>query len=385
MALFKSINISDKQWLIRHWFFIGVLALSWFQVLLFPGEIGYQFHPLLLALAASIYTSVKLIQPLRWYENVSAGVLLLLWDLAFCAILIFLSGEIHSPFILYSLTPVLTAAILLTRIHTLVITLITFGYIFASFLVHPTASLITLGEINNLVVLLLAIALTAALPYFMNVKDSQNMKLNAVLSERQKLAREIHDSLCQSVYGLRWQIQTLRSGTMPIDKASADEKISALLDQIEADARNLISTLRGFKSGCSLVSELKAYLNRFEEESGITYVVEEEGQIDDIDDIIKGEVLHICEEALRNTIKHSKCHHIVLKIANSSRNLRISVSDNGCGFASTQYLEGRGLMVMRERAESVGGHLEIWSNRGNGTEIKLEVPRRCPSGALLTS
>ncbi|MDD4859850.1 MAG: ATP-binding protein [Dehalococcoidales bacterium] len=376
----------DKRLLIRHWFYIGILALVWVQILMFPNGPEYRIPSVLLGIGASMYTSFKMVQPLRWHESIVSNVILFSLDLSVCAALVMFSGGIHSPFILYTLAPVVTAAILLARIYTFVITFLTFSYVLTAFFIFSTTGVPdTLAEFNDFAIYLLTLSLAAVLPYFMNMKDRQNIKVKAVLSERQQLAREIHDNLCQTIYGLRWQIQMLRNGMVPIDQTQVDDKIDNLVEEAETDARNLISSLRSFKSGCSLVSELRACLSKCQREHGIKYELNLHGQEQNVDDLVKSEVLYICQEALRNATKHSRCQHIVLDLSVSNNYLEVTMSDDGCGFDKTKYAEGRGLMVMKERAESVGGRLEMKSTFGSGTEIKLEVPRRCPSELVLVS
>jgi len=278
-----------------------------------------------------------------------------------------------------------TSAILLSRLYTLIITVTTFGYVLAASFVHSTGPANTLGDLNDFVIYLLTITLAGILPYLMNVKNRQLITVKAILSERQHLAREIHDNLCQTIYGLRWQLQMMRNGMVEPDQSLDANRIDKLLEQAETDARNLINSLRIHKLGGSLVEELKSYLSKCESEYGITCELKERGPNQDIDELIQSEVLLICEEALRNSIKHSRCHHVVLELINSNNQLKVTVSDDGIGFEKSGHAEGRGLCVMKERAESVGGHLEVQRSPGHNTKVRLEVPRRCPSELILLS
>jgi len=374
----EAFNPMGTLWLIRHWFYLGILGFAWIQILMFPPEPRPLTRLIILGFGATLYSCFKVMHPLRWHEFRVLNVVLFSVDLSVCSGLVILSGGIHSPFILYTLAPVVTAAILLQRKYTFTIATVTYSYVVAAIFINlAPGSHATLAELNEHATYMLALGLTAVLPYLMNVREGQTLRLKAVLSERQRLAREIHDSLCQTIYGLRWQIQMLRSGMIQADQSLVDDEIESLLLKAEGDARNLIGSLRSFKSGCSLASELKSYLGRYEEEGGISYDLEEEGQNCDLDDLIKSEVLHICEEAVRNAVKHSGCRHIDVRLSSSNGYLKVILSDDGCGFESTGYVEGRGLMVMKERAESVGGRLNVRSFPPLGTEIQLEVPKKC--------
>ncbi len=166
---------------------------------------------------------------------------------------------------------------------------------------------------------------------------------------------------------------------LPPDEALRDGKLDALVEKADTDARELISSLRSFRPGCTLVSELRSFLSKCEAECGVSYEITEQGQSRDIDDLVKSEVLRVCEEAFRNATRHSGCHHIEVRLVNSNSHLTVAVSDDGRGFEPDTRGVGRGLTVMRERTESVGGRFRLSSHPGGGTEIRLEVPRRCPS------
>ncbi len=259
----------DKRLLIRHWFYIIILALVWAQILVFPSEPEYLVWPVLLGIGASVYTSFKMIQPLRWHESVVSNVILFSLDLCVCAALVILSGGIHSPFILYTLAPVVTSAIMLTRLYTLIITIATTGYVLAASFVNAAGPTTTLGDLNDFVIYLLAVSLAGILPYIMNMKNKQFIIVKAILSERQQLAREIHDNLCQTIYSLRWQLQMLRDGLSQSDHQLVNDRIDKLLEEAETDARNLISSLRSHKLGGSLVDELKTRPGGFKSLPGI--------------------------------------------------------------------------------------------------------------------
>ncbi len=380
----KTRGTVNKQWLLRHWYYIGVLAVSWIQILLFPSEPRYIVSPVLLGIIAGIYTSFKMALPLRWYDSRVVNLILFIFDLGVCASLVVLSGGLHGPFILYSLGPVITAAILFGRVYTSIAAILTFIYVVAAFFIRPD-NLDIFEKFNDFGMFFLALSLAAILPYLMNVRDRQRIKVKAMLVERRHLAREIHDGLCQTIYGLRWQIQMLRNGISEIDSTDANRKIDKLIDDAETDARDLINSLRSFKTGGSLVSALKSQLAKFEEESGIGFILKQNINEKNVDDMVKSEVLLICEEALRNAAKHSNCNQLIVEIISSDNRLLVTIADDGCGFENSELKEGRGLMVMKERAELVGGQLDISSNAGTGTRIRLEMPEKCPSELLLSS
>ncbi len=337
--------------------------------------------PLILGAVASVYTAFKLIQPPRWHSRTAANIALFSADLSVSAFLVMLSGSIHSPFALFTLAPVLSAAILLERVYSFAIAGVTGAYMGAALALnarsHPGVI-----PVNEFAVYLAALSLTSILPYLMNDKDRQKMKLNAMLSERQRLAREIHDNLCQTIYALRWHVQMMGNGTAGNDRTIAQARLEKLAEQAEVDARSLISLLQTPSSDVSIKAALGAFLNEYEGQHSIQFDVDEDEQCNELDDTVRSEVLHICKEALRNSIKHSGCRQILVRITGSTDRFLATLADDGLGFDDTGRSDGWGLKIMKERAESVGGRLEVETRPGFGTEIRLEVPWKCPSDIL---
>jgi signal transduction histidine kinase len=87
-------------------------------------------------------------------------------------------------------------------------------------------------------------------------------------------------------------------------------------------------------------------------------------------------LFRIAQESLRNAVKHSQATHVRVIVHRSTDAIRLSVVDDGCGFdmRSATFAEGLGFVGMRERLRSVGGDLEISSQRGQGTRIEVTIP-----------
>jgi signal transduction histidine kinase len=152
-----------------------------------------------------------------------------------------------------------------------------------------------------------------------------------------------------------------------------------LLTQVSKEGRN---TLLALRTAASSESDLEEALSRLRGEfslpANIDYRVITEGEAELLRPLIRDEVYLIVREALINAFRHSKATAIEVKVNYVSRNLRVSVRDNGCGIDEELLKSGReghwGLANMRERAERIGGRLKISSRTNAGTVVRLWIP-----------
>jgi two-component system nitrate/nitrite sensor histidine kinase NarX len=213
----------------------------------------------------------------------------------------------------------------------------------------------------------------------------ENMRLRAlereaaVAQERALLARELHDSIAQSLAFLNIQAQLMR-------KAMADgdhERMSQALAEVElglreshGDVRELLVHFRTRTNAQDMEQALQATLRKFEHQSGLsaTLSVHDEGLPLAPDAQIQA--LHIVQEALSNVRKHARATHVQVDVWKHPA-WRIEVHDDGQGFdagSARPDAEGHvGLRIMRERAERLGARLQLVSAPGRGTTIRLEL------------
>jgi ligand-binding sensor domain-containing protein/signal transduction histidine kinase len=206
------------------------------------------------------------------------------------------------------------------------------------------------------------------------------------LSERTRIARELHDTLLQSFQGLILHFQTARD-LLPKDPLEAGKNLDTALesaDQAMVEGRNAIYDIRGSTlvdddlahTITSLGNELGA--NRVGGNSP-NFSVVEEGTAKPLDPIFRDDVYHIVREALRNSFKHSEAQNIEAEITYGKRLLRVRIRDDGKGIDRKVLEEGEraghwGLPGMRERAKRISGQLAVWSEPGVGTEVELNLP-----------
>ena len=201
------------------------------------------------------------------------------------------------------------------------------------------------------------------------------------LEERERIARDLHDTLLQSVQGLILKFHAV-SKQIPADTAAYDalEKTLDHADQVLAEGRDSIRNLR-VDSGS--LSDLPAAFRSVAEETSqgrdAIFKMVVEGHARDLHPLVLEECYCIGREAIINALTHSKGQYVEAEIAYDSRQFRLRVRDDGRGI-EPKILEagGRsghwGLQGMHERAQKIGGQLKFWSRPETGTEVELTVP-----------
>ena len=200
----------------------------------------------------------------------------------------------------------------------------------------------------------------------------------AALQERQRLARELHDSVSQALYGMSLGAHTAREALESSDPEQALASIDYVLALAEAglaEMRALIFELRPE----SLETEgLVAALTRHVAVLRARYKLAVEADLADEPDLSlerKQALYRIAQEALHNIVKHARASTVVLRLARQEREILLEVRDNGKGFDPTGPFPGHlGLRSMRERATKMGGTLTIESAPRQGTCLGVRVP-----------
>ena len=218
------------------------------------------------------------------------------------------------------------------------------------------------------------------------VRHEFNVSLEARVSERTRIARDLHDTLLQSFNALLLRLQAAADlfATRPDEAkrtldSTIDQTSQALIEGREAVQR-LRSTSLGSNDLVSALGSLgKALAADGSNGNTPAYHLEVEGTPRDLHPITRDEVYQIAGEALRNAFRHARARNLEVDIHYDARQLRLRIQDDGRGIdpqlLRTDGLSGHyGLRGMRERAQSLGGELTIWSEVNSGTEIDLTVP-----------
>ena len=198
----------------------------------------------------------------------------------------------------------------------------------------------------------------------------------ATLEERNRIAREIHDTFAQSFMGVLMQIEAVDQLRVSKQYQRMDthlQNAAAIARSGLAEARRSVKALRPseLESG-SLIDAVKLVGRLAEQQSGASVVV----QWDDtaiFQPAHSAEILRIVQEAITNAIRHAHATLITVSCRNDRANALLSILDNGVGFKPERKNEGFGLVGMRERAAKIGGELRINSGP-DGSSIYLTIP-----------
>ncbi len=204
-------------------------------------------------------------------------------------------------------------------------------------------------------------------------------RLGERLEERGRIARELHDTLIQSVDGLMLRLQTALDQSDPQQSHLMIEKALDSADEVMSEGRQRVQALRAEATLVTELSEaLRSYGNELAEDRPISFSVTLIGSPKLMDAFVRDEAYRIGREALGNAFQHSGATRIEAEFTYDRTLLRIRIRDDGVGIGQQTVNGGKpghyGLVGMRERAQTIGSRLVIRSRPGAGTEIDLEIP-----------
>ncbi len=203
-----------------------------------------------------------------------------------------------------------------------------------------------------------------------------------VANERQRMARDLHDTLAQGVVGIIMQLEAIQVHLQKGNTERAHEIVSSSMDNARttlAEAREVIDDLR-FQSTeeADFTHMLKSEVARFQTATGI--MVELEISIPyELSPLYMEHTLHIVRECLTNIARHAEAQHVHLEFDAEGDTIRIRVADDGQGMDTIQIGKQPGhygLLGMNERVRIMNGHMNIVPNQPQGTVIEIEIPLR---------
>ena len=205
------------------------------------------------------------------------------------------------------------------------------------------------------------------------LKRSQEM---AVSEERNRLARDLHDSAKQEALAASFHLGTALT-LFERDPQSAKSHLveaEALVDSVRVELTDLIHELRPpSMEGTRFDETLNEYIIEWAHQSGIEASIKVDGFID-LPLETKQAIYRIMQEALANVAKHSGAQSVEVALDFSDHSVEFCIRDNGVGFDTQQQYNGMGLDSMRERVESLQGDFSLLSEPEGGTEICITVP-----------
>jgi signal transduction histidine kinase len=202
---------------------------------------------------------------------------------------------------------------------------------------------------------------------------------NRVLQERNRMAREIHDTLAHGLTGIIVQLEAAED-TLHEDPDAAEGHIGRARDLARsslAEARRSVQALRPqLLEHLDLPSALTRYVAQMTEGTGILARFVLEGAPRGLSPDAEDNLLRIALEAVTNALRHARAHEILVTLTFEATRVRLSVTDDGRGFVphASATRAGFGLAGMWERAERIGGVFTLASRPGKGTEITVVIP-----------
>lgn len=210
------------------------------------------------------------------------------------------------------------------------------------------------------------------------VTSKEQAAEKAVLEERRRLARDLHDTVSQQLFAVH-----MAASSLPKILESRPDQGTVVMDQLiqmsntaQKQMRALIAQLRPMELvGKSLAEALDQWFPDYCRQNGLKGVKDMDLQ-GNLSEAIEHQLFLIIQEAMANIVKHSGARLVSLSLQESDHQVALSVSDDGQGFSSSVQKQGSyGLTTMKERAEKLGGQAEIISKQGAGTTIRVHIPK----------
>jgi ligand-binding sensor domain-containing protein/signal transduction histidine kinase len=220
------------------------------------------------------------------------------------------------------------------------------------------------------------LALLAAVLAYRTRIEGINRQFAAILGERTRIARELHDTLIQGFSGVTMQMQAL-AGKLTAHERSALEEIIHDAAQCLTEARRSVAGLRGSQRGeTGLADELERLARQATDTSGLKLKLHLDHLPSELPAGLEYNLARIAQEAIINAVKHSRAQSLKLSLRYKRSGIGLAIVDDGMGFdpAANGSPGHYGLIGMRERARDIGAEFAIESGQGRGTTVRVAVP-----------
>jgi two-component system, NarL family, nitrate/nitrite sensor histidine kinase NarX len=212
-----------------------------------------------------------------------------------------------------------------------------------------------------------------------NSNIQAELEFNAMMAERTRLAREIHDGLAQTLGFLKMQsIQmqnNLTKGDIPLVQQSLDTFLK-ILKEVYQETRQSIDGLRISPSDSSVIPWLEQIAEDFQENCGLNVELIDIDCIDKLAPEVQAQLIRILQEALSNVRKHAKATHVWIACSKNDDDLILEVRDDGIGFSPGDIPDPSryGLLIMQERSDLINADFQVISKPLDGATIRLRLP-----------
>ncbi len=215
------------------------------------------------------------------------------------------------------------------------------------------------------------------------LKSRLHQQFEERLSERTRIAQDLHDTLLQGFVSASMQLD-VAVDQLPVDSPVKPRlnRVHELTGQVIEEGLNTVKGLRSshLPDAANLEQEFARIREELDFPRKVDFRIIAEGLARPLYPTVHDEVYHIGREAIVNAFRHSGADRIEVEIEYAAKNFRMLVRYNGSGIDQEILLSGReghwGLSGMKERAEKIGANFKVWSSSTAGTEIELSVPNR---------
>jgi signal transduction histidine kinase len=378
-----------------HWlwevYVVGLCATAVVAVVLlnhrFPGDV-----PVAATALAGIAAWVLLfgrraarLPELDWRTFVFVGVAVGLWVLAMSASPVALAAVPAIYPLVFATLPLGAALIVTTAINLIPVTLVVLGQGVRSPNMPMVIAITLIGVVTAPVIGTTIMKSMrqrqrlAALVAELAASRAESARLSreaGAAAERERLAREIHDTLAQGFTSIVALAQAIEP-ELDSDTAAAKRHVELIRSTARenlAEARAMVAELTptALHDG-SLPAAIQRQCDRFSAESGISATIRVDSELPPLGMATDVALLRTTQEAFANIRKHSQASTVTVALSPVDRGVRLSIADNGIGLAD-QHTDGFGLRGMRARATQVGGTMTLAPTAGGGTTVTVEVP-----------
>src|SRR6266540_3603674 len=218
---------------------------------------------------------------------------------------------------------------------------------------------------------------------------AEQSRQSAILEERNRMARDIHDTLAQGFTGVIVQLESAEDAIACCRRKEANEHLrraSELARRSLNEARRSVHALRPQAlQRDNFWDALQGIVKNTTAGTALHTKFELRGRLRDLPPIWQKNLLHIGQEALTNALRYAHPRNFETRLVFNSKEFRLELRDDGDGFRVKDQHDGMGLAGMRERTEQMGGTLKIASARGKGTTIAVTVPYPPPDGSAVAN
>ncbi len=349
-----------------------------------PAMPPFQLYIILATLG--VYTALRVFSPLHWRERSLMTYLIVIGDFLLCMLLVIYTNGLNSPFLLYSLIPIMTAALLFEE--RVAISLAATATIILS-IAHLALSQFTERftwimqgyNLTMLIIYTLFCFVAATVPYRINLNIRRRIEREAIIEERRRIAREIHDGVAQSLGYLNLktkQVSDSVSSQNTVQALTELGDIRQIVQDTYEDIRESIDQLTTEIRNLPIIPALANYTREFGDNNGIRVQFDAPRAFPQLSPVAELQLLRITQEALTNVRRHAQATDVEVKLEKTSQAVEMLIKDNGQGFTLSDLEESppgyHGLNIIRERAEGLGGSLNISTAPGEGTEVRVSLP-----------